>query len=341
MKTRMGLLLLVVLAAAGWMKPQVPQVSPLTQKEVVDMMKGKGGPQQAAVEINQRGVDFELTPDIEKRLRKAKADDAFIELVKNSSPQARASRAAHGGGNIPSPAENQAFRSLQNELVPEKTLQLAEEFLKTYPKSTYLSYAYLFAANACQQKGDLPQDLVYLDKSLEANPDNIISLVMKATLLPQPQMMKVGDEVKNKRLTGAEEAANKAIKLIEQLPKNPQETDEGLAKRKATLSAGAHAALGLAHLQRAYMSLEGVDKGELSAAEQEYRTAVTSVDNPTAEDFYRLGETLVTENKLPQALAAFAKASELGSGTALKGIADGRIEEIKTKNPQVQPAPQP
>ena len=70
------------------------------------------------------------------------------------------------------------------------------------------------------------------------------------------------------------------------------------------LAAGAHAALGLTHLQRAYMALEGPDKGELSAAEQEYRTAVTSVDNPTAEDFYRLGETLVNENKLPQVQTA-------------------------------------
>jgi tetratricopeptide (TPR) repeat protein len=341
MKMRIGLLLLVVVAAAGWMKAQVPQVSPLTQKEVVDLMKGKGGHQQAAVEINQRGVDFELTPDIEKKLRKAKADDAFIELVKNSSPQVRAARAAHGGGNIPSPAENQAFRNLQNELVPEKAIQLVEEFLKTYPKSTYLSFAYLFGANACQQKGDLPQVLVYLDKSLEANPDNIVSLVMKATLLPQPQMLKGGDDAKTKRLTTAEESANKALKLVEQLPKNAQETDEAFAKRKAMLAAGAHAALGLTHLQRAYMALEGPDKGELLAAEQEYRTAVTSVDNPTPEDFYRLGETLVIENKLPQALAAFAKASELGSGTALKGIAERRIEEIKAKNPQVQAAPQP
>jgi tetratricopeptide (TPR) repeat protein len=341
MKTRIGLLLLALVVAAGWMKAQVPQVTPLTQKEVVDLLKGKGGPQQAAVEINQRGVDFELTPDIEKKLRKAKADDAFINLVKNSSPQARAARAELGGAYVPSPAENQAFRSIQDELVPEKALQLVEEFVKTYPKSMYLSYAYVFGANACQQKGDLAQVLVYLDKSLEANPDNIPSLIMKATLLPQPQMLKGGDDVKVKRLTGAEEAANKALKLIEQLPKNPQETDEGFAKRKAVLGAGAHAALGMTHLQRALMGLEGPDKGELAKAEQEYRTAVTSVDNPTPDDFFRLGETLVIENKLPQALAAFTKASELGAGIGLKAYADQRIEEIKKKNPQVQSAPQP
>jgi len=341
MKTRIGLLLLALLVAAGCMKAQVPQVTPLTQKEVVDTLKGKGGPQQAAVEINQRGVDFELTPDIEKKLRKAKADDAFIDLVKNSSPQARAARAAQGGAKVSSPAENQAIRNLQNELVPEKALQLVEEFVKTYPKSTYLSYAYFFGANACLQKGDPAQEMAYLEKSLEANPDNVFSLVMKATLLPQPQMLKGGGELKEKRLTEAVEAANKALKLVEQLPKSPQETDEGLAKRKAFLAAGAHAALGLAHLQRASMALEGPDKGELATAEQEYRTAVTSVDKPTPEDFYRLGETLVIENKLPQALAAFTKASELGAGIALKGYADQRIEEIRKKNPQIQPAPQP
>ena len=93
MKTRIGLLLLAVVVAAGWMKAQVPQVTPLTQKEVVDVLKGKGL-QQAAMEINQRGVDFELTPDIEKKLRKAKANALFIDLVKYSGPQARAARMA-------------------------------------------------------------------------------------------------------------------------------------------------------------------------------------------------------------------------------------------------------
>ena len=240
-----------------------------------------------------------------------------------------------------SPAEDQAFRSIPKELVPEKTLQLVEEFAKTYPKSTFLSFAYLFGANALQVKGDLAQTLVYLDKSLEANPDNILSLVMKATLLPQPQMLKGGDDVKTKRLTEAEEVANKALKLIDQIPKSPQETDELLAKRKAMLAAGAHSALGLMHLQRAWMALEGPDKAELATAEQEYRTSVTSVANPAPEDYYRLGETLVIENKLPQALAAFTKASELGAAIGLKAYADKKIEEIKKKNPQMQPAAQP
>ena len=338
MKTKIGLLLLAFLSVAGWMHAQIPQVSPLTQKEVVDMLKGKGGLEQTAAEINQRGVDFELTPEIEKKLRKAKADDAFIALVKNSSPQARASRA---GAAIPSAAENQAFRSLQNELVPEKTIQLVEEFVKTYSKSTYLSYVYMFAANALEQKRELSQALNYLDKSLEANPDNTLSLVMKATLLSQPAMLKGGDDFKMKRLADAEETANKALKLVNDLPKNAHETDESLAKRKAKLASGAHSALGLKHLQRATMDLQGADKAELATAEQEYRTAVTSVDDPTPQDYYRLGETLAIENKLPQALAAFGKSSELGAGSVLKSYADQQIDDIKKKNPQVQPAPQP
>jgi tetratricopeptide (TPR) repeat protein len=341
MKIRIGLLLLALVVAAGWMKAQIPQVTPLTEKEVVDMLKGTDGLRQAAMAIEQRGVDFELTPDIEKKLRKAKANALFIDLVKYSGPQARAARMAQGGGNIPSPAENQAFRNLPNEPVPEKALQMVEEFVKTYPKSTYLTYVYMFGADASAKKGDPDQALAYLDKSLEAKPDNIDSLVMKATLLPQPQMLKGGDDFKNKRLTEAEEIANKVLKLTEQLTKYPRETEEMLAKRKAMAAARAHAALGLAHLQRAWMALEGPDMGELATAEHEYRIAVTTVDNPEPEDYYRLGETLVTEKKLPQALAAFIKASELSAGTALKGYVDQKVEDIKKKNPQLQPAAQP
>jgi len=213
--------------------------------------------------------------------------------------------------------------------------------VRLYPKSSYLSYAYMFGANAFQQKGDLPQVLTYLDKSLEVNPDNILSLIMKGTMLPQPQMLKAADDVKTKRLNDAEEAATKALKLIDQMAKNPQETEEAFAKRKTTLGAGAHAALGLIHLQRAWMPLTGPDKAELAKAEGEYRIAVESVDNPTPEDYYRLGETLVIQNKLPEALAAFTKASALGDGMALKPYADERIEEIKKKNPQLQPAAKP
>jgi len=154
-------------------------------------------------------------------------------------------------------------------------------------------------------------------------------------------MLKGGDEGKTKRLAEAEESANKALSIIAQIPRGPQETDEMLAKRKGMLGAGAHAALGLVHLQRSWMSLEGPDKEELAKAEQEYRTAVTTVDNPTPEDYYRLGETLTIENKVPEALAAFMKASELSAGTALKAYADQRLEEIKKKNPQAQPAAKP
>jgi tetratricopeptide (TPR) repeat protein len=341
MKTKIALLLLALVVGVGGVKAQVPQVTPLTQTEVFDLLKAKGGVQQAAMEISQRGVDFEMTPDIDKKLRKAKVDDAFIEMVKNASPQARAARAAQAGGSVASPAETQAFRSIQDELVPDKVVQMVDEFTKTYPTSAYLSYAYMFGASALQNKGDVNQAMPYLDKSLEANPDNILSLVMKAGLLPQPQMLKGGDEGKTKRLAEAEESANKALSIIAQIPRGPQETDEMLAKRKGMLGAGAHAALGLVHLQRSWMSLEGPDKEELAKAEQEYRTAVTTVDNPTPEDYYRLGETLTIENKVPEALAAFMKASELSAGTALKAYADQRLEEIKKKNPQAQPAAKP
>jgi tetratricopeptide (TPR) repeat protein len=340
MKMKMALVLIALVVGAGCVTAQVPQVTPLTQKEVLDLVKAKGT-QAAALEINQRGVDFEMTPDIEKKLRKAKADDAFVEMVKNASPQARAARATQGGGSVASAAETQAFRNIQNELVPDRTLEMVEEFAKTYPQSPYLSYAYMFGATAWQNKGDASQVLAYLDKSLEANPDNILSLVMKAGILPAPQMLKGGDDVKTKRLADADAAATRALTLIDQIPRNPGETDEMLAKRKAMLGAGAHAALGLVHLQRAWMGLEGPDKDELAKAEQEYRTAVTSVDNPAPEDYYRLGETLNIENKVPQALAAFMKAAELSVGLPLKAYADQRIEELKKKFPQVQPAEQP
>jgi tetratricopeptide (TPR) repeat protein len=361
-RIRIGLFLLALVATAGWTAGQselTPEVrrtmlqgiirdnadwtkdevnTPLNLKEVEYLLKGKDGPQRTAEKIDKRGVDFEMTPEIEKKFRKAKVDDALIELVKNYGPTARAAR---GLAFMPSPAETLAFHAIKSELVPEKTLQLVGEFVQTYPKSSYLSLAYMLGAIACGRKGDVTQVIVYLDKSLEANPGNILSLVMKASLLPQPQMLKGGADAKIKQLAEAEEKANKALTLIARISRNYQETDAMLAKRKATLGAGAHSALGAIHLQRAQMSQDGANKAEVATAEQEYRISVTSADNPAPEDYYGLGETLVIQNKLPQALAAFTKASEAGAGMALKGFADQRIEDLRKKNPQLQPAAQP
>lgn len=336
MNLKLAVLILLILGTSCTLLAQGPPPPPLNEKEVIRLLKSKQPHQQSSQEIMQRGVDFEITPDIEKTLRKAKAEDAFIEAVKQASPSARAARAASGGGPVVPPEEQRAILALQNELDPERALQLVKEFEQKYPTSSMLTYAYTFGANAYQQKGDYPQVVEYGEKSLKLKSDNLLSLMIVAGMLPEPQFLKGGDAEKATTLARAEGYANQALQLIDQLPKQVNETDENLQKRKAQLAQGPHSALGMVHLERSSMGLAGPDKDELAKAEQEYQTAVSMGERPNAQDYYRLGETRALLQKWDGAIEAFTKAGELGQGTVIKTYADQRIDDIRKKHPEAK-----
>jgi tetratricopeptide (TPR) repeat protein len=242
-----------------------------------------------------------------------------------------------------SPQEGEDFQSLRNEaqaaLDPDKIIQLGADFEKKYPQSAMLTYADMFVASAYQQKGDADKAIEYGEKSLKLNPDNLMSLIITSTLLPTPQGLKNAGMDKDKRLTEAETDANKALDLIQKLPKQPNEADDAFNKRKSALAADLHSALGMVHLQRSLEGLAGPDTGELSKAEQEYKAAVAT-DKPNPQDYYRLGETYARENKIDDAITAFSKASELGQGTGIDQYANQQIAELKKRKAQAG-APSP
>jgi len=341
MKRMLVVLILLVLGVASTLLAQGPPAPPLTEKEVIDLLKSKQPPAQSAQAVTQRGVVFEMTPDIEKKLRKAKADDQFIEVVKEASPSARAARAASGGGSAVTPEEGREMQAIQNELDPDRAIQLVKDFEQKYPNSSILTWAYTFAANAYQQKGDIQHVVEYGEKSLKLKNDNLLSLIIMAAMLPQPQMLKGGDVDKEKKLAEAETYANQALQLIEQLPKQPNETEEAFQQRKAQLRREPHSALGMIHLERSSLALEGPDKDELAKAEQEYQMAVSMGERPNSQDYFRLGETRALLQNWDGAIEAFSKASELGQGTVIKTYADQRIEEIKKKKAQAPATPTP
>lgn len=339
MKRALIVFIALVLGASGTLLAQGPPAPPLTEKEVIDLLKSKQPHQQSAQVVIQRGVDFEITPDIEKKLRKAKAEDSFLEVVKQAGPSERAARAASGGVPQVSPEEGREMQAIQNELDPDRAIQLVKDYEQKYPKSGMLTWAYTFAANAYQQKGDYEHVVEYGDKSLKLKGDNLLTLIIMASMLPQPQLMKGGEGDKEKKLAQAESYANEALQLIDRLPKQPNETDQDLQKRKAQIAREPHSALGLVHLQRSGMGLQGPDKDELAKAEQEYQMAVSLGDRPNPQDYYRLGEAREQERKWDGAVEAFTKASELGQGTVIKTYADQRIADINKKKAQTPATP--
>ena len=246
--------------------------------------------------------------------------------------------AAPAGPPGPPPEETKAYLAIQGELDPTKQLQLVDDFAKTYPNSTLLSDAYFLGSYASQQKGDLAKAIEYCDKSLQAKPDNLRSLLTMSSLLPQPQNLQGSDADKDKKLTDATNDANKALELIPNL-NPPNQTPEQVTQLKANLTSQCHSSLGMIHLQKAMMGLMGADQAELAKAEQEYNTAVTGTQQPDPSDYYRLGEVYRNENKLDDAIGAFTKASQLAQGSPLQTMAQQQIETLQKRKAEAGAAP--
>ena len=167
----------------------------MTEKEV---MRDVGGGQAGTVvkEVHERGVDFDLTNGIEKKLRKANASDEVIEAVRQAGPKVRAQIAKMilgpgtvGNQNVRS-EESRPFSVILSELDPDKSIKLVDDFAKRYPDSPLLSMVYSFGANAYQQKGDVEKVVAYTGKSLRLNPDNLTSLILRIEMLPMPQYLR-------------------------------------------------------------------------------------------------------------------------------------------------------
>jgi tetratricopeptide (TPR) repeat protein len=230
--------------------------------------------------------------------------------------------------------EAEAFNAVRNEaaagLDPVKVVQLAGDFEKTYPNSTLLSTVLAMGASAYQQQGNINQALDWAQKSVKMKSDELMALIVLADLLPTPQSMHSATPAqKDQKLTQTETYAERALKQISEFTKQPNETDDQLAKRKAGFSAELHSDLGMLHLQRAQEGLTGVDKDELAKAEAEYKIATSTAEKPSAADYYRMGECYNLEGKVPEAIDAFTKAAQAGAGGPIQQYAEKQIAALK------------
>jgi tetratricopeptide (TPR) repeat protein len=302
----------------------------MTEKEVAVEIKSAAA-ERVIEEVKARGVDFDMTPGLEKKLRKAKATDEVLEAVRQGGPKVRANMAnpALGAGpggvqQIP-PEETRGFYAIEIESDPDKTIALVDDFAKKYPNSSLLSYSYALGASAYQQKGDVEKVAEYTGKSLKLKPDNLMSLFLRAAVLPLPQYLNNHPADRGKLIQEAESDANHALQLIQHIPKQPNEADADYQKRLAGIASGVYGALGTVHLARASEALAGPDKTDLAKAEQELKIAVSTTDRPSPQDYFRLGEACAMDGKLDDAIQSFKYAGQLGQGTLIETYADRQI----------------
>lgn len=329
------LLSIALFAQAPTLGAQAP-AAPMTEKEVISELKKQGG-DQLIKDVGQRGVDFETDEDAEKRLRKAKASDQVVQAVRAAGPKERAaaaSKAAQAAGAVVVPPdEKDEFTAIQSELDPDKLISLAQAFAQKHPNSSVLTYVYAYEANAYQNKGDVANMVEFARKSLAYKKDNVMSLMILSYGIPTPQYTQTHQSNEEQLLTEAENDDHAAGTAINDLKKQPTETDEQFASRKAGYLAELHADMGMIHLDRAQLGLTGLDQDELAKAEQEYKLAISGTEHPDATYYFRLGDACRLQHKWDDALAAYGKAADLGQGP-LKQYAEKQVDAVKQMKAQ-------
>ena len=219
---------------------------------------------------------------------------------------------------VASPGELGAYQQAINKPDPDQKITLAEKFLQDYPESNLRSHVFSALATAYQQKNDYDKVVENGEKSIALDPDNVMSLVIVAQVLPQ-RLGGSGLETAQK-LSRAERYARHGLELVDSLSQPANVLPEEFEKKKTMLSSMLHSALGLVYLQR----------GAFGNAQEEYKIAVSLASPPDPTDYFRLGEAYRSERKYDEAIEAFEKAAEFSLGTMINQLATEQVQKLKT-----------
>ncbi len=331
----------------------------LTNDDIIKLVQGKLPDSIIIAKIQSSACAFDTGTDALIKLKQAGVSDMVLDVMVKGGKQpvveptappappppeaaacndyvsckANAMNALISGAVILSAEESGDFKALQTELNPDKAIAMAEAYVRKYPHSDALSYALSFEANAYQSKGNAAKIVEYAEKSLDLKTDNLMSLLLAAYAIPTPQFLNLHRRDEPDQLARAEGYCQDSLKAVDGQKKQPNETEEAYAKRKAIYTSNVHADLGMIHLDRAQLGRMGIDKDELAKAEQEYKQAVSLTDAPDPSDYYRMGEACRLEGKIDNAIAAFTRASDLGQGV-VKQYAERQIDMLRKAQAQ-------
>ncbi len=225
---------------------------------------------------------------------------------------------------VKSQPEAQAVQAMLSAQDADARIKAANDVLSKFSDSEFKALALFFVAASYQQKNDVDQMMVYLERTIEADPANYQALLMLAGAIAN--RTKEFDLDREEKLKAAEGYANKALEVLKTAPRpNAQITDDQWEVAKRDLGSQAHEAFALAAYAR----------NQPDKAVEEYKLAIAAQAQPDPATQVRMAAAYSKGNKFDEAVAVLDKViADPQLHPAVKKIAESerlRAQQLKAK----------
>jgi len=211
--------------------------------------------------------------------------------------------------------ELDAYLQIVSTQSPDQMKKEVDAFAAAFPKSELLGLAYQNQLHACEQLNDFDGMLAAGQKALQANPDNLNTLL---TLAPAMASRAGRRPDRDQLLENAEGYARRALDGIEKTRLPHKVSLEHWEIEKHQMQSQAHEVLGIVALQR----------GQPQAAIPEFQTAVTLSPVPEGIQFLRLGLALAATGQNEAATKNLRQSAQLGPD-AVRTLALAQLEKLQ------------
>ena len=199
--------------------------------------------------------------------------------------------AAPSGPSVKSQEEANAVTMCQQAPDADLRIESCNKLLTDFQDTEFKELANYLLMLSHQQKNDFDNMLIYGERTLEQNPENVGTLISLSYVIPL--RTREHDLDKQEKLAKAEDYAKRGLALVPALAKlNPQITDEDWLIMKKDFMAQLHESTGIIASKR-----QGYPK-----AEESYRKMLQVANKQTGTMFYRLAEALKQQEKYEEAM---------------------------------------